>query len=281
MRLDIVVNKYLLIWHLLYESSVSEEMHKVKQKIWEDHRKEYSLVHKDKDEILRELDDFIPNDDLIYNLIEISPYYKKIKMDTNRYRNSILEIWDQNRRKYTKELSSILKIDLKEKYKICVVHPNLDVVETDFNSNIITIGKRIITRDKDNFLTYLIYKVIKHELSSIKTEEREILDAVIELAITNELYTRVTKESKYKIGKKDLRDMKEKIYPYWLMYLGVDFEDFDKFMLRDNIFFDKTNYEYEKTLKNIDIYGFISFLIKNKRKLQKTKLVPIESIEVL
>lgn len=281
MRLDIVVNKYLLIWHLLYESSVSEEMHKVKQKIWEDHRKEYSLVHKDKDEILRELDDFIPNDDLIYNLIEISPYYKKIKMDTNRYRNSILEIWDQNRRKYTKELSSILKIDLKEKYKICVVHPNLDVVETDFNSNIITIGKRIITRDKDNFLTYLIYKVIKHELSSIKTEEREILDAVIELAITNELYTRVTKESKYKIGKKDLRDMKEKIYPYWLMYLGISYDDFDKFMLRDNIFFDKTNYEYEKTLKNIDIYGFISFLIKNKRKLQKTKLVPIESIEVL
>ena len=82
MRLDIIVNKYLLIWHLLYESSVSEEMHNVKQKIWQDHRKEYSLVHKDKDEILRELDDFIPNDDLIYNLIEISPYYKKIKMDT-------------------------------------------------------------------------------------------------------------------------------------------------------------------------------------------------------
>lgn len=281
MRLDIIVNKYLLIWHLLYESSVSEEMHNVKQKIWQDHRREYSLVHKDKDEILRELDDFIPNDDLIYNLIEMCPYYKKIKMDTNRYRNSILEIWDQNRRKYTKELSSILKIDLKEKYKICVVHPNLDVVETDFNSNIITIGKRIITRDKDNFLTYLIYKVIKHELSNIKTEEREILDAVIELAITNELYTRVTKESKYKIGKKDLRDMKERIYPYWLMYLGIDFEDFDKFMLRDNIFFDKINYEYEKTLKNIDIYGFISFLIKNKKALRKTKLVPLESIEML
>ena len=51
MRLDIIVNKYLLIWHLLYESSVSEEMHNVKQKIWQDHRKGYSLVHKDKDEI--------------------------------------------------------------------------------------------------------------------------------------------------------------------------------------------------------------------------------------
>lgn len=281
MKLDIIVNKYLLIWHLLYQSSVSEEMHKVKQKVWKNHKKEYSLVHKDKEEILNDLDNFIPNDDLVYDLIESSLYYKKIKSDTNRYRNTILEIWDQNRRKYIKELNSILKFDLDGDYKICVVHPNLDVVETDFNSNIITIGKKIITRDKDNFLTYLVYKIIKNEISRIKTEEREILDAVIELAITNELYTRVTKESKYKIGKKDLRDLKEKIYPYWLMYLGVSTDDFDKYMVRDNIFFDKNNYDYEKILKTVDLYSFISFLIKNKKKILRTKLVPVENIEVL
>ena len=281
MKLDIIVNKYLLIWHLLYQSSVSDEIHNLKQKLWNDNKKEYSLVHKDKEEILSSLEDFIPNDDLIYNLFEQNYLYKKIKHETNKYRNNILEIWDMNRKKYTKELSSILKFNLRDTYKICVVHPNLDVVETDFSSNIITIGKRIITRDKDNFLTYLVYKIVKNEISRLKTEERDILDVVVELAITNELYTRVSKESKYKIGKKYLRELKEKIYPYWLMYLGVPSSDFEKYMIRDNIFFDKNKYNYEKLLKTVDLYSFIAFLIKNKKTIFRTKLVPVENIEVL
>lgn len=281
MKLDIVVNKYLLIWHLLYQSSVSDDVHNLKQELWLEYKKEYSLVHGDKEEILSLLDDFIPNDDLIYNLIEEAPQYKKIKQETNRYRNNILEIWDKNRRNYTKELQQILKFTLKNTYKICVVHPNLDVVETDFKSNTITIGKKIITRDKDNFLTYLMYKIVKNEILKLKTNEKDILDVVVELAITNELYTRISKESKYKIGKKDLRELKEKIYPYWLMYLGVKEENFDKYMVRDNIFFDKTKYKYEKMLRTIDIYSFVAYLIKNKKSIFKTKLVPVENIEVL
>lgn len=281
MKLDIVVNKYLLIWHLLYQSSVSDDVHNLKQELWLEYKKEYSLVHGDKEEILSLLDDFIPNDDLIYNLIEEAPQYKKIKQETNRYRNNILEIWDKNRRNYTKELQQILKFTLKSTYKICVVHPNLDVVETDFKSNTITIGKKIITRDKDNFLTYLMYKIVKNEILKLKTNEKDILDVVVELAITNELYTRISKESKYKIGKKDLRELKEKIYPYWLMYLGVKEENFDKYMVRDNIFFDKTKYKYEKMLRTIDIYSFVAYLIKNKKSIFKTKLVPVENIEVL
>ena len=86
MKLDIIVNKYLLIWHLLYQSSVSREIHSLKQELWNDHKALYAKVHEDKDEILSSFDNFIPDDDLIYNLIESSPYYKKIKKDTNRYR---------------------------------------------------------------------------------------------------------------------------------------------------------------------------------------------------
>ena len=86
-----------------------------------------------------------------------------------KYRNNILEIWDKNRKNYTKELGQILKFNLKNTYKICIIHPNLDVVETDFKSNTITIGKQIITKDKDNFLTYLIYKIVKHEILKLKT----------------------------------------------------------------------------------------------------------------
>ena len=281
MKLDIIVNKYLLIWHLLYQSAVSEEIHNLKLKIWKSHKKEYSLVHTDKAEILNSLDDFIPDDDIIYNLVENSPLYKRIKIETNRYRNSILEIWDQSKKKYSKELTSILKFDVKKEYKICVVHPSLNVVETDFNSKIITIGKKITTRDKDNFLSYLMYKIIRYEMSKLKTDETEIVDVVTELAIINELYTRISKESKYDIGKKELRELKEKIYPYWLMYLGVPLEDFETYMVRDNIYFDKNTYKYEKILKTIDLYSFIGFIIRNKKTILKTKLIPVENIEML
>ena len=281
MKLDIIVNKYLLIWHLLYQSAVSDDIHKLKQKLWTNYKKEYSLVHKDKTEILSSLEDFIPDDDFIYNSVEKSVFYKKLKIETNRYRNNILEMWDLNRRKYIKELNSILKFDTKRVYKICVVHPSLDVVETDSNTGIITIGKRIITRDKDNFLTYLIYKIVKHELYKLETDENDILDAVTELAIVNELHTRVSKESKYNIGKKDLRQLKEKIYPFWLMYLGVPLEDFEKYMIRDNIFFDKNMFKYKKILRTIDIYSFINFLIKNKKVILNTRMLPVESIEML
>ena len=281
MKLDIVVNKYLLIWHLLYQSTVSEDMQKLKHRLWNRYKKEYSMAHRDKTDILYSLDDFIPDDDIIYNSIEESPLYKKIKQETNRYRNNMLAMWDKSRRRYTKELNSILHFTTKSEYKICVVHPNLDVMETDFEAGIITVGKKINTRDSDNFFTYLVYKIVKNELLKLDTDEFEIIDVVTELATINELYTRVSKESKYNIGKKELRELKEKIYPFWLMYLGVPIEDFEKYMVRDNIFFDKNIYKYQKILRTVDIYSFIGFLVKNKKTILKTKIKPVESIEML
>lgn len=281
MKLDIIINKHLLIWHLLYQSSVSMEVHKLKQKLWMDHKKEYTLVHKDKEIILKELDDFIPDDDTIYNMVETSQIFKKIKKETSQYRYTLLQIWDENRRKYMRHLNNILRYDTRDNYKICVVHPSLDVIETDFDTNIITIGKKVSMRDKDNFLTYLMYKIIKNDLNNIKTSERDIVDAVAELALTNELYTRVTEESKYSMGKKNLRSLKEKIYPYWLMYLGVKQEDMQKYMIRDNIFFKINDYEYDNHLGYVDLVTFIGFIIKNKRKVLRTRTVQIEDIEVL
>lgn len=281
MKLDIIINKHLLIWHLLYQSSVSMEVHKLKQKLWMDHKKEYTLVHKDKEIILKELDDFIPDDDTIYNMVETSQIFKKIKKETSQYRYTLLQIWDENRRKYMRHLNNILRYDTRDSYKICVVHPSLDVIETDFDTNIITIGKKVSMRDKDNFLTYLMYKIIKNDLNNIKTSERDIVDAVAELALTNELYTRVTEESKYSMGKKNLRSLKEKIYPYWLMYLGVKQEDMQKYMIRDNIFFNVNDYAYDNHLSYVDLVTFIGFIIKNKRKVLRIRTVQIEDIEVL
>lgn len=112
----------------------------------------------------------------------------------------------------------------------------LGVVETDFNLNIISIGKKIDNKDKDSFLTYLFYKILKNEFKDVKIDDN-ILTTMLELICVNELFTRVSKESKYNIGKSELKKLKQQIYPYFLMYLGVEEKDFEKYMVRDNIFF--------------------------------------------
>ncbi len=281
MKLSIVVNKYLLIWHLLYESSVNDEIHKLKQKLWKDHKKEYSSIHKDKKFILSDIKNFIPDDDYIYNMVESSLYFKKIYMDTKKYRLNIMEVWDKNSKKYNNELDKLFKTSFDIDYNVCVIHPNLDVVETDIETKSLTIGKRLELKDKDNFLTYLIYKIVKNEFSLIKTADRDIVDAITELLITNELWTRISKESKYGFGKKNLKEIKNKIYPYFLMYLGVPSSKFESYMVRDNIFFNVEEYEYISYLKNIDIYSFIDFIIKSKGSILSKKEFKIENIEVL
>ena len=281
MKLSIIVNKYLLIWHLLYQSSVSDEIHRLKQKLWQDHKKEYASIHKDKILILSSPLDFIPDDDYIYNMVESSIYYKKLKQETNKYRLNVMEVWDKNRKKYNEELEKLFKTDLDCSYDICVIHPSLDVVESDLSTKTLTIGKRLILKDKDNFLTYVVYKIVKNEFNNIKTADRDIVDAITELLITNELYTRITRESKYNLGKKSLKEIKHKIYPYFLMYLGVNKNDFEKYMIRDNIFFNINNYNYISYLKNIDIYSFIDFIIKSKESILGIKDLNDSVIEVL
>jgi len=281
MKLDFAINKYLLMWYLLYQSSISEDIHKLKQKLWIKYKKEYSSLYSDKSIILEENKDYIPDDDTIFNLVENSDAYKKAKSDTNRYRLTLMQIWDQNRKNYLKELNNILKMNLNDDYNIMVVHPNLNVVDINKSNNLIVVGKKITTRDKDNFLTYLFYKILKKHFESIKLSDREIVNTILELITVNELYTRVTKESKYNYGKKENYEIKCRLYPYWLMYLGVKEEKFDSYMVRDNIFFNIKDYEYNAKLKDMDIYNFIGYCVNHKRKILKKKTVTVEDIEII
>ena len=216
MKLDFILNDYLLMWHLLYESSVSEEIHNIKQVLWKDYKKEYSTLYKEKDKILNDLDNYIPDDDFIFNIFETSPSYKKVIKETNKYRMSLLQLWDLNSKLYKKELANILKYDLEENYKVLVLHPNLGVVETDFNLNIISIGKKIDNKDKDSFLTYLFYKILKNEFKDVKIDDN-ILTTMLELICVNELFTRVSKESKYNIGKSELKKLLTFSLPYFFI----------------------------------------------------------------
>ncbi len=281
MKLSFNINKYLLMWYLLYQPSISDEMHKLKQKLWINHKKEYSSLYTEKDIILKDLEDYIPDDDTVFNLLETNDIFKKVKSETNKYRLSLLEIWDLNKKNYLKELNSILKLNMKDEYKLYIVHPNLNIVDICPNHNIVIVGKKITTRDKDNFLTYLFYKILKKIFSNLKLEDRELIGVILELITINELYTRESHESKYNYGKKDTVELKKKIYPYWLMYLGVKEEKFEEYMIRDNIFFNKELYKYDEALAGYDIYGFITYCMRFKKRIVSVKSITVEEIEVI
>lgn len=272
MNLKFVVNDYVLIWNLLFQASINEKVHKLKQKLWINYKKEYNNTYRDKELILKDTKNFIPNDDTIYNIVLETKEYEKIKKDTEKYRNEVLKIWDNNKKEATKIIKSITRLELKP-YQILVVSEQLDIIDTttvkDAKINTVVLGKKVTSDTSMKLLVELVFQILKHEFKEYKTEYKEIVDAVVELAVLNEFPTRLTGRSHYLTGDPTLNYLKRQIYPYWLMYLGADKEDMLSFMMRDKIAFDVDKYAYEKELKKKDLLEFIDFCIRNQKYIVK------------
>ena len=278
MNLKFIVNDYVLIWNLLFQASINEKIHKLKQKLWINYKKEYNNTYRDKELILKDPKNFIPNDDTIYNIVLESKEYEAIKKKTEKYRNQVLKIWDENKKNTTKIIKSIMKTDIKP-YQVFVVAEELDIIDTatpkDSKVNTIILGKHVTQDTSIKLLVEIIFKILQKEYKKYKIEYEEIVDAIIELAILNELPTRLTGRSYYLTGEPTLNYLKRQIYPYWLMYLGADKEEMMSFMMRDKIAFDIDKYAYEKKKKKQDILGFIDFCIRNQKYIIKIKELEI------
>ena len=112
MNLKFVVNDYVLIWNLLFQASINERIHKLKQKLWINYKKEYNATYRDKEIMLKDPKNFIPNDDTIYNIMLETKEYEKIKKDTEKYRNQVLKIWDDNKKETTKIIKTVTKLEI-------------------------------------------------------------------------------------------------------------------------------------------------------------------------
>jgi len=130
--------------------------------------------------------------------------------------------------------------------------------------------------NKKDILIDLIYKILTKELFDYNKEYQDIVEAVLELCILNELATRIIGKSYYLKGNNSLISLKKQIYPYFLMYLGVEGEDMNNFMRRDGILFDVNQYPYQAELKKMDLYAFIDFCVRNQRYTVK-----IEELEII
>ena len=271
MNLKFVVNEYILIWYLLFQQSISTDLNKYKQKLWNNFKKEYNALEKEKKLILKDPKNYIPDNDIIYELVRDFDGYDTILRQTENYKMKILKIWDQYKTKVNKNLSDILRFEFKP-YHTLLINPMLNIIDLSADKenkiNTIVYGKRLNNFDVQDLLE-MIYIVLKKELKDFNKENQEIVDAIIEFAVLNELGTRLTGKSCYLVGNSELQLVKRQIYPYFLMYLGVDRDDLITYMRRDGIIFDSKNYTNEVQLRKIDLKDFINFCINNQKIILK------------
>ena len=272
MNIKIILNEDILIWYLLFKQSISKELNEEKQKIWYNYKECYNDLFKEQKILLKDPKNYIPNDDTIYNIVKELSIYDNIYKYTEKYKLTLVKNWDTLK----KELRSIIKMDIND-YDIYLVDPRLNtcVYLNKLNTNTLIYGVKK-TNSRDEILD-LMYHLVRIKLEKYYKKNKDITMAVIELAIKNELATRISGRSHYLEGNETLKLIKRKIYPYFLMYLGVSKKDFIKYMKRDGIIFDNDYYEYRKELKRMDIGKFIDFCIK----LSKEKVKETETLEII
>lgn len=270
MNLKFVVNDYILVWNLLFQASISEKIHAFKQKLWVNYKKQYNETFKDNALILKDPKNFIPDDDTIYNIVMESEDYEKVKKSTEKFRVELLKTWDENKKTALPILKDILRIEMKP-YHVLIVDSKLDIIDKTIPK-----GKKVNTivwgRKHDDLvktMVELVYEIVCKELKNYQKDYKEIVQAVIELAILNEFHTKISKTSHYLTGDPSLKYLKRQIYPYWLMYLGATKNEMLNYMMRDKIAFDLDQYTYERQLKKVDLYTFIDFCIKNQKHIVK------------
>ncbi len=281
MNIKFMTNDYMLAWEILFQASISEEMHKVKEKLWTNYKKIYGKMANDNQIIIKENKNFIPDDDTLYNLLFNHPLFTILRKDTEKYRQYLLSVWDKNKKQIQDLIKKVLRIDIKN-YQILVVNPLLDrmaIVDDPTNKRKVVIWGR--KKDYDNptsFIVDLIYKIVEMETKdrSKDIKNKDIVKAIVEMATLNEIPTLLQNKSYYLDGTVSLKQVKKQVYPYWLMYLGADKEDMLSFMMRDKIAFDVDKYVIEKRLKQLDLYSFIDFCCRNQKYIVK-----IEEAEII
>lgn len=268
MEVKFYVNDYILIWNLLFQASISEQIYKIKQKLWTNYKEEYNITYRDKSLILKDAKNFIPNDDTIYNILLETREYEKLKKSSEKYRIEIMKIWDANKRLIHAFTKNVLRKEIKP-YTVLVINEELNIIDVSKENATIIIGKKIDKKNPMRIIVDIVMAILKSEINFNK-DQKEITSVILELAIENELATILTKKSCYLKGDKAHVKQKENIYPYWLMYLAVPKAEFITYIARDKIVFDATNILYKKELQKMNISEFIDFCITNKNQLQES-----------
>ena len=263
MNARFIVNDYVLIWNLLFQASISEKIYNFKQKLWDTYKKEYNSTYKDKEIIIKDLKNFIPNNDTIYNLVLENNDYELIKKNAEKHRLEVMEVWDKHKKVTTNLYKDIFRKEVPN-YNILIVSKEINIIEHVLTNSLI-LGKGVDEKNPLKILLQINLIIFMNNLKMYKEEDVPFKKAIVELAVLNEYATNLSNKSCYLSGSPELLNLKRWLYPYWLMYLGVPKDEFDDYMKRDKIEFNKEKYAYEKELKNMNMEEFIDFCIRNQK----------------
>lgn len=279
MNIKFVTNDYLLAWNILFIKSLTNQMDIVTKKILNVYKDECREVFNDKNIIINDYKNFIPNNDVVYNALIERDDFEILKKSAERYRLATMKLWDKNIKKINNLTKNILRKKLSS-YLCFVLNKDFgitDIINNYPKDNVIIIGKNY--SDDNDFLIDLLYRIVKEEINVKEKDILGIKDVILEMAILNEFATSLKSISCYDIGNKNLVYLKRQIYPYWLMYLGIPKEGMLEYMKRDKIVFDINKFVYEKELINMNIEEFIEFIIRNQRYIVKiNRLADTEEI---
>ena len=206
MNANFIVNDYVLIWTLLFGTSISETIYKLKQKIWKTYKNEYNEIFKDKDEILKDYKNFIPNDDTIYNIVLENIDYERIKKQTEKYRIEIMKLWDKKQKETENLVKNILRIKMP-KYTVFIVSEELNVINHSQKDKLI-VGKQLEKNEPLRILIDINFSIAKNHLKKYKGEYENIKKTILELAVQNEYATRLLGRSCYQTGDPKLSSIK-------------------------------------------------------------------------
>ena len=281
MNLEINVNDYLLAWYLLYGASLSQEIDKFKRTLYTKYKKEYNFCYKDRSEIIKYGKDFIPDNDILYNAVLTSNLFKSLKKETVKHKNNIVKLWESNQSEISEYVTNILRIPFPKIIMVYVIHPRFEITEyiRDFKS--LVWGSE---KDKYDVLTLILSNITRGLSISSGIDyynNKEIVNAIIELSIINEIGDNISKHASYDLGNPTLKIIKRQIYPFWLMYLGyVNKSDLLNKMINDKIGFDLEKYPIDPNLRKLNINSFMEYCIKNSRNILKlNNIMQIEKEE--
>ncbi len=279
MNLSFDLNDYLLIWNLLFQTSISNETQRLKEKLWKNYRHLYKALYKEEAKILKDPKNYIPDDDTIFDMVKATDVYKKIRKETEEYRLFLMHYYDEMKKTINNYFKDIIRFDIKM-YHVLVINPRFNAVEmkTVKSRKVNTISWGMMNDQNDGELAIIsiISHTLRKELKDYETDYQEIVDGVVELAIGNELATRIKGKSYYLKGDNSLKFLKKQIYPYFLMYLGSNKDEMINYMARDNIIFDVDNYTFTRSLAASNLKEFISFCIENQKYI-----LQIEELEII
>lgn len=278
MKLEIELNDYLLAWYILYGASLSKEIDKFKKSLYVKFKNEYNFCYKDRSEIVKYGNDFIPDNDLLYNECFNSDLYKAIRKETLKYKNRLVKLWDNCENKVNETLSDVIKMAFPKVTKLFVIHPRFEIIDYVKENDSIIWGTN---KDKYDAITIMLYCIVRGMIGD-KKGYKEITNTVLELSVINEIGERLTDGHCYNIGDPRLKLIKKQIYPFWVMYLGfIQPSTILNKMIRDKVGFELDKYPIDKKLEKLNLDQFIDYCIKNNKQIIKYSNIetPKETIE--